>query len=100
MMREAQRKYYRKKLLELRVRLTDEIRAAIHTVAEKAGPTDELSHVPTHAADRDSEGLDRDIALEANRSLLDYPARSGSHYRSRWGRTLGGEQVPATLRPW
>jgi DnaK suppressor protein len=70
MMREAQRDQYRERLLALRARLTDEVRAAIDTVAEKAGAPDEVSHVPTHAADRDSEGLDRDIALEANREKM------------------------------
>ena len=39
-------------------------------VAEKAAPPDELSHVPTHAADRDSESLDRDIAVQANREQM------------------------------
>jgi hypothetical protein len=36
-------------------------------VAEKAEAPDELSHVPTHAADRDSEGLDREVVLETSR---------------------------------
>ena len=35
-----------------------------------AAPPDELSHVPTHAADRDSEGLDRDMAVQANQEQM------------------------------
>jgi RNA polymerase-binding protein DksA len=70
MMREVQRDYYRERLLALRARLTGEVRAAVDTVADKGGAPDEISHVPTHAADRDSEGLDRDIALEANREKM------------------------------
>lgn len=63
-------KQYRQKLTTLRDRLTKDIRRVIDRVADKTGPSEELSHVPTHAADRDSEGLDRDIALEANREEI------------------------------
>lgn len=61
---------YRKTLLELRRRLTDEVRQSVSRVANKAAAPDELSHLPTHGADRDSEGLDRDITLEANRERM------------------------------
>jgi RNA polymerase-binding protein DksA len=69
-MRETEQNRYGEQLLELQARLTNEVRAAIDKVAEKANAPDEISHVPTHAADRDSEGLDRDIALEANREKM------------------------------
>jgi len=69
-MRKEERAHYRQKLLHLRSRLTDEVRKTPDRVAEKAAPPDELSQVPTHAADRDSESLDRDIAVQANREQM------------------------------
>lgn len=69
-MRNDELAHYRETLLELRNRLTDEVRKAVGRVADKASAPDELSHVPTHAADRDSEGLDRDVAVEANREQM------------------------------
>jgi len=61
---------YREKLHVLQNRLTDEIRQVIHRMTDKTAASEELSHLPTHSADRDSEGLDRDIALEANREEI------------------------------
>jgi len=69
-MHENERARYRETLVELRNRLTGEVRKAMSKVANQAAAPDELSHVPTHAADRDSEGLDRDIALEATREQM------------------------------
>lgn len=69
-MRQAEQNQYRERLLELRNRLVDEAQEALNRVAARAQAADELSHVPTHAADLDSEGLDRDIALEANRERM------------------------------
>jgi RNA polymerase-binding protein DksA len=69
-MQDDERAHYRETLLKLRSRLTDELHKAVDRVADKAAPPDELSHVPTHAADRDSEGLDRDIAVQANREQM------------------------------
>ncbi len=69
-MQEAEQNRYREELLALRGRLTDEARKALDEVADKVQSPDELSSVPTHAADRDSEGLERDVALEANREQM------------------------------
>ena len=69
-MQDDERAHYRETLLKLRRRLTDEVHKNVDRVADKGAPPDELSHVPTHAADRDSEGLDRDIAIQANREQM------------------------------
>jgi RNA polymerase-binding protein DksA len=69
-MQDDERAHYRETLLKLRRRLTDELHKAVDRVADKASSPDELCHVPTHAADRDSEGLDRDIAVQANREEM------------------------------
>ncbi len=61
---------YRELLIELRRRLTGKVRRTVDRAADRAAAADELSHVPTHAADRDSEGLDREMALEANREQM------------------------------
>ena len=60
----------REKLLELRRRLTNESRRAVESVANASSARDELSHVPTHPADRDREGLARDITVETNREHM------------------------------
>ncbi|MFW6170491.1 MAG: TraR/DksA family transcriptional regulator [Planctomycetota bacterium] len=69
-MREHELNSYRETLLELRRRLTDEVRDTVEGVADKAAASDELSHLPTHPADRDSEELTRDIMVETNREQM------------------------------
>ena len=69
-MHENELAHYHQLLLELRERLTGEIRNAVERVADKTEQPDELSHIPTHAADRDSEGLERDIVVETNRAQM------------------------------
>lgn len=69
-MHEDERAQYHEILLKLRSRLRDEVQNAASQVADKTASPDELSNVPTHAADRDSEGLDRDVELEANREQI------------------------------
>ena len=69
-MRDDERVHYREVLLKLRSRLTDEVQKAVGRVADKGAPPGELSHVPTHAADRDREGMDRDIAIQTNREQM------------------------------
>ncbi len=66
-MEETRRSDYRERLLALRARLTEEAQEAIERVADRVRKPNELSHVPSHPADRDSEGLDREVTLEANR---------------------------------
>jgi RNA polymerase-binding protein DksA len=60
----------RQRLLALRAQLKGDIRDTIDEVLEKGAGGDELSDVPTHAADNDSEGLDRELGIEANREQM------------------------------
>ncbi|HWB14019.1 MAG TPA: TraR/DksA C4-type zinc finger protein [Pirellulales bacterium] len=56
-------------LLEIRDRLLGEVNHLIQSVPEKANGGD-LSHVPTHNADRDSEGLDGDLEIIHNEETI------------------------------
>jgi RNA polymerase-binding protein DksA len=56
-------------LLEIRDRLTGEVNHLIESVPQKANGGD-LSHVPTHNADRDSEGLDGDLEIIHNEETI------------------------------
>jgi RNA polymerase-binding protein DksA len=69
-MREDQQATYRERLLSLRGRLVEEVRDTVSSTVDKAAATDELSHIPSHPADRDSEGLERELVLEANREQM------------------------------
>lgn len=92
---------YRARLLEMRDRLTNEADTAVGRVADALAPDDEISHVPTHPADQDREGLDRDIALESNRQqmLESIDAAIERIDGGSYGRceTCGGEISPARL---
>lgn len=57
-------------LLEIRDRVTGEVTRMIEAVPQKANPGGDLSHVPTHNADRDSEGLDSELELIHNEEGL------------------------------
>jgi RNA polymerase-binding transcription factor DksA len=48
----------------LRDHLTDEIRRLDAAVAEHEQTPGDLSHVPSHPADRDSEGVETTVAVE------------------------------------
>ena len=63
-------KKYQKQLQELYGRLSGEIDGLIAAVPENVSATGELSHIPTHNADHDSEGLDKELALIANEEHL------------------------------
>jgi len=63
---------YHQRLLGLRARVIDEIRDATEEVAERIQAQGEISNLPTHTADRDSEGLDEEITLETSREDLLY----------------------------
>ena len=65
-MQPDEHEHYRNSLLRLRKRLTDEAQAALDEVVHNAAP-DGDSRMPTHLADRASEGLDRSVAIEASR---------------------------------
>jgi len=69
-MHQDQLTHYHDTLVALRGRLTEQVRKTADRVADKGAPPDELSHVPTHPADADSEGLGRHIELERNREQM------------------------------
>lgn len=71
-MRSAQLESLKTQLLEMRARLSRQIDGMLETIPEKASGTGDLSHVPTHNADRDSEGVDKEIALvESEQGMLE-----------------------------
>ncbi|MEZ6097747.1 MAG: TraR/DksA C4-type zinc finger protein [Pirellulaceae bacterium] len=55
---------YKDQLQEMRSRLIKEFRGMGEAVAENVKSAGDLSDVPTHPADRDSEGVETKIALE------------------------------------
>ncbi|HEY5311508.1 MAG TPA: TraR/DksA C4-type zinc finger protein [Pirellulales bacterium] len=63
---------FRRRLLELRSRLAREVNQLIESIPNEGQPVGEISHIPTHNADRDSDGIDKDVALMQNEEgLLD-----------------------------
>lgn len=70
-MRTAALEKCKRALIETRDRLTGEVNRLIEAVPEKANGGGDLSHVPTHNADRDSEGLDGDLeVIQHEESML------------------------------
>jgi RNA polymerase-binding transcription factor DksA len=57
---------YNEELLELRARLVGEVNRLIEAIPHEMQAAGDLSNVPTHNADRDSEGLDKEVALVQN----------------------------------
>lgn len=57
---------FRDRLLDMRARLTGEVHRLIAAVPERIQGPGELSHVPSHNADRDSEGLENELVLIHN----------------------------------
>jgi len=62
-MRNARLSRYRDRLLELRDRLASEMGQQLQAIRDDVTASADLSHFPTHVADHDSEGLDRDVAV-------------------------------------
>jgi RNA polymerase-binding protein DksA len=60
----------RDQLTEMRTRLTNSIRELDRTLAETIQSRGELSHLPTHNADHDTEGTDAEITLGQNEEYL------------------------------
>ena len=65
-MKTAEQSKYKDQLLKLRNRLSDEVGHMIDSVPENMTAPGDISHVPTHNADHDSEGLDKEVALIRN----------------------------------
>ena len=65
-MKTAEINKYKDQLLELRDRLSAEVGHMIDSVPENMTAPGDISHVPTHNADHDSEGLDKEVALIRN----------------------------------
>lgn len=61
---------YKTKLIEIRNRMSGEVSRLIEAVPEKAGAAGDLSHVPTHNADRESEDLDNEMSLIHNEEAI------------------------------
>jgi RNA polymerase-binding protein DksA len=71
-MRTADLESHRDTLVDMRARLTDEVGDMIQRVPEQANLPGELSNVPTHLADHDSEGLESAVELIRNeRDMLE-----------------------------
>lgn len=59
-------------LVEDRERLREEVTRMIDRVPETVRTPGDLSDIPTHSADRDSEGLDKEVAMITNeREMLE-----------------------------
>ncbi|HEX7450496.1 MAG TPA: TraR/DksA family transcriptional regulator [Pirellulales bacterium] len=61
---------YKTMLIEIRNRLSGEVSRLIEAVPEKAGAAGDLSHVPTHNADRESEDIDNEMSLIHNEEAI------------------------------
>lgn len=57
---------YRQRLLRLRERILGDVRSLETAVVEHEQTARDLSHIPSHPADRDSEGIETDVAVESS----------------------------------
>jgi RNA polymerase-binding protein DksA len=57
---------YKQRLLALRERILGEVRSLETAVVEHERTARDLSDIPSHPADRDSEGIETDVALESS----------------------------------
>ena len=69
-MNAAKLQEYRSRLLEMRSRLAREVNQLIESLPNEGQPVGEISHVPSHNADRDSDGVDKEVALVENEEGL------------------------------
>ena len=60
----------KERLLEMRQRLRAQYATIEEAIVQDVNAAGELSHVPLHNADRDSEGLDVDLELGRNQGEL------------------------------
>jgi DnaK suppressor protein len=70
MARKAALKSHRNQLLDMYSRLTGEVNRLVQSVPERVHSAGDLSHVPTHNADRDSEGLENELLLIHNEEQM------------------------------
>ena len=67
-MRSAKLKRHRSSLLEMRSRLASNLDHAADAIRADANDPGTVSHFPTHVADHDSEGLDRDVVAASTQA--------------------------------
>ena len=69
-MQKSALKKYKDLLIETRNRLSGEVSRLIEAVPERAGASGDLSHVPTHNADRESEDIENELSLIHNEEAI------------------------------
>ncbi|HEX4148024.1 MAG TPA: TraR/DksA C4-type zinc finger protein [Pirellulales bacterium] len=70
MMKPEKLQEFRRQLLSLRSRLSYEVNQLIESIPHEGQPSGEISHFPTHHADGDSDGVDKEVALVQNEEGL------------------------------
>ncbi len=94
---------YRERLLREQTRLQHDLDATEESRQQVVNRPGEISHDPLHLADRDAEGLDREIVLESNlRDELDavtqalVRTRDGTYGQcQRCGKDIGHARLDA-----
>ena len=69
-MRAAERETYKNILLEMRGRIVGEIQRIEQAIVETVHAPGDISSLPTHNADYDTEGVDVEIALAQNEDAI------------------------------
>lgn len=64
-MDQSKKETFHRRLLKERDRLLQDIHGSDESVVQKQREGDELSHLPTHPADHDAEGLDAELTFDA-----------------------------------
>lgn len=68
-LKENELNHFKRLLIDMRDRLKGELRT-IEETTQSLGDQDELSHLPTHPADRVSEGVEKQLAVAKTESEL------------------------------
>lgn len=69
-MNAKQLELYKRRLLETRSRLVDDVEQLLDKVPDDMRAPGALSHAPTHPADQATEGIDKEIRLISNEQQL------------------------------
>lgn len=69
-MNAKQLELYKRRLIETRSRLVDDVEQLLDKVPDDLRAPGALSHVPTHPADQATEGIDKEINLILNEQQL------------------------------